>query len=186
MQANGQQLNLIKLLEKKKYLIPLNLVLFVIVNIMLSSILFLLMDQSELKDWFTIFILLNIIITPFLLILTFIISLFWSLIGLFSKPDLQMKKIYSVILSCTNLYIVLQGLLFIMILNFGERLPGVLFNFLSLGAVLIVLFILYLSFRNFIGFSKRFSFISASILFTLVLTINLVQIIGGNYFGIFY
>lgn len=152
-------------------------------NILLTTIIYRLMEFQEIKEWFAGFVLLTLIITPFILIISFIFSLFWALIGLISKPDLQLKKVYVVILSCTTLYLTTQGFVFLTILNFRDLLPAATFTVLSLLSVILVFLAMFSGFTNIIGFSKKFSVITLSSLFAIIFIINIIQLIGGNPIG---
>ena len=83
--------------NSSSFLIPKKVVLFNIVsllffNTLLSTIIYNFKSFNEFKDWLTIMVLISAIITPFILILCFIFTMFWSLIGLMNKPDLSIKE----------------------------------------------------------------------------------------------
>ncbi|MDA1775199.1 hypothetical protein PDJ95_28390 [Bacillus cereus] len=171
-------------LNSKKKVILFNIVSLLFFNTLLSTIIFNFKSFHEFKDWLTIMVLIAAIITPFILILCFIFTMFWSLIGLMNKPDLSIKRMYSVILSGTSIFLITQALNFLTIINFGGDLPQFIFVVFSLLSVGLVCIVMYIGFTKLVGFSTKFSKILLSILFIIVISLNMVQLFGGIGIGI--
>ncbi|MBG9937852.1 hypothetical protein [Bacillus tropicus] len=168
----------------KKKVVLLNIVSLLFFNTLLSTIIYNFKSFNEFKDWLTIMVLISAIITPFILILCFIFTMFWSLIGLMNKPDLSIKRMYSVILSGTSIFLITQALNFLTIINLGGDLPQFIFVVFSLLSVGLVCIAMYVGFTKLVGFSKKFSKIILSILFIIVISLNMIQVFGGIGIGI--
>ncbi|KWU64300.1 hypothetical protein AWW70_01580 [Bacillus mycoides] len=168
----------------KKKVVLFNIVSILFFNTLLSTIVYTFKSFNEFKDWLTIMVLISAIITPFILILCFIFTMFWSLIGLMNKPDLSIKRMYSVILSGTSIFLITQALNFLTIINFGSDLPQFIFVVFSLLSVGLVCITMYIGFTKLVGFSNKFSKVILSILFAIVISLNMVQLFGGIGIGI--
>ncbi|HDR4725308.1 hypothetical protein J0835_24425 [Bacillus cereus group sp. Sample62] len=168
----------------KKKVVLFNIVSLLFFNTLLSTIIYNFKSFNEFKDWLTIMVLISAIITPFILILCFIFTMFWSLIGLMNKPDLSIKRMYSVILSGTSIFLITQVLNFLTILNFGGDLPQFIFVVFSLLSVGLVCIAMYVGFTKLVGFSTKFSKTILSILFVIVISLNMIQLFGGIGIGI--
>ncbi|HDR7788286.1 hypothetical protein COJ60_30395 [Bacillus cereus] len=168
----------------KKKVVLFNIVSLLFFNTLLSTVIYNFKSFHAFKDWLTIVVLISAIITPFILILCFIFTMFWSLIGLMNKPDLSIKKMYSVILSGTSIFLITQALNFLTIINFGGDLPQFIFVVFSLLSVGLVCIAMYVGFTKLVGFSTNFSKIILSILFIIVISLNMVQLFGGIGIGI--
>ncbi|MBG9503166.1 hypothetical protein ABE47_01440 [Bacillus thuringiensis] len=168
----------------KKKVVLFNIVSLLFFNTLLSTIIYNFKSFHAFKDWLTIMVLISAIITPFILILCFIFTMFWSLIGLMNKPDLSIKRMYSVILSGTSIFLITQALNFLTIINFEGDLPQFIFVVFSLLSVGLVCIAMYIGFTKLVGFSTKFSKIILSILFIIVISLNMVQLFGGIGIGI--
>ena len=85
---------------------------------------------------------------------------------------------YSVILSGTSIFLITQALNFLTIINFGGDLPQFIFVVFSLLSVGLVCIAMYVGFTKLVGFSTKFSKIILSILFIIVISLNMVQLFG--------
>lgn len=168
----------------KKKVVLFNIVSLLFFNTLLSTVIYNFKSFNEFKDWLTIMVLISAIITPFILILCFIFTMFWSLIGLMNKPDLSIKRMYSVILSGTCIFLITQALNFLTIINFGGDLPQFIFVVFSLLSVGLVCIAMYVGFTKLVGFSTKFSKTILSILFVIVISLNMIQLFGGIGIGI--
>lgn len=110
-------------------------VILLFFNTLLSTIIYNCKSFNEFKDWLTIMIVISATITPFIFILCFIFTMFWSLIGLMNEPDLSIKRMYSVILSGTSIFLITQVLNLLTKINFGGDLPQFIFVVFSILSI---------------------------------------------------
>lgn len=168
----------------KKKVVLFNIVSLLFFNTLLSTMIYNFKSFNEFKDWLTIMMLISATITPFILILCFIFTMFWSLIGLMNKPDLSIKRMYSVLLSGISIFLITQALNFLTIINFGGDLPQFIFVVFSLLSVGLVCIAMHVGFTKLVGFSTKFSKTILSILFVIVISLNMIQLFGGIGIGI--
>ncbi|GEM_PF-5644276 len=167
------------LFNSKKKLILFNIAIMILFNALVSTIIFNLQDSAELKEWFMMFALFCVVLTPFMLIVSFIFTMFWSLISLFNKSDLSIKKMYSVVLSSTLILFIFQILNFLLILNFRDVIPNAFFTIFSLIGVALVCLIMHFGFTKTVGLSSKFSKILLTMTFIIALAANVFQLVKG-------
>lgn len=164
----------------KKKILLVNIFWMLIFNSFLTSSLCIISNWYGFNKWLSTFIIIFIIICPFIFITSFIISTFWSLITLFMhKTDLSIKKMYFVTLSAISIMLFLQSILFIAILTLfkGDNVNTLIIVCTSLIFSFISLRIVYYGFIYYVKLSKKFTTIFVTILYLGLFSLNLISLL---------